>query len=116
MPLTQVEARTITFLVEPRMYNLSTVLTVSDGCNFIMSSSNATVTCTSVTARFEFNRFENVHISGITFQGCRNTAIRMSQVTSASVIRSNCIDSQALFSSNRDGGCFVYKFIISHYQ
>ena len=64
-------SQNITFLVEPGMYNLSTVLTVSDGYNFTMSSTNATVTCTSDTARFEFNRVENVYISGMTFQGCR---------------------------------------------
>jgi hypothetical protein len=43
-------SQNITFLIEPGMYNLSTVLTVSDGYNFTMSSTNATVTCTSVTA------------------------------------------------------------------
>jgi predicted outer membrane repeat protein len=87
------------------MYNLSTVLTVSDGYNFTMSSTNATVTCTSATARFEFNRVENVHISGMTFQGCRNTAISMSQVTSASIVRSTFFDNQAVSGSSRHGGC-----------
>ena len=78
----------ITFLVEPGMYNLSTVLTVSDGYNFIMSSTNATVTCTSTTAKFEFNRVENVYISGMTFQGCRNgAAVQMSRVTSTVIIK-----------------------------
>ena len=64
----------ITFLVELGVYDLSTVLTVSNGYNFTMSSTNATVTCTSATARFEFNTVENVHISGMTFQGCRSGA------------------------------------------
>jgi hypothetical protein len=62
-------------IIEPGMYNLSTVLRVSDGYNFTMSSTNATVTCSSATARLEFNRIQNVHISGMTFQRCRNMAI-----------------------------------------
>jgi hypothetical protein len=53
-------SQNITFIVEPGMYNLSTVLTVSDGYNFTMSSTNATVICTSATAKFEFIIIENV--------------------------------------------------------
>ena len=98
------QSQNITILVEPGMYNLSTVLTVSDGYNFTMSSINATVTCTSATTRFEFNSIENVHIRGMTFQSCRNTAIRMSQVTSASIVRSTFIGNEAVFSSTRYGG------------
>jgi hypothetical protein len=86
------------------MYNFSTVPTVSDAYNFTMSSTNATVTCTSAIARFEFNRVQNVHISGIAFQGCRNTAIRMSQVTSANIVRSTFTGNQALSGSSRNGG------------
>ena len=63
------QSQNITLLVELEMYNLSTILMVSNGYNFTMSSTNATVTCTSATAQFEFNTVENVHISGITFQG-----------------------------------------------
>ena len=95
-------SQNVTFLVEPGMYNLSTVLTVSDGHNFTMSSTNATVTCTSATAKFEFNTVENVYISGVTFQACRNTAIRMSQVTSASIVSSSFINNQ---TSCGNGGC-----------
>ena len=98
-------SQNITFIIEPGMYNLSTVLTVSDGYNFTMSSTNATVTCTSATARFEFNRVEIIHISGMTFRGCRNTAISMSQATSASIIRSSFIGNQAVSGSSRYGGC-----------
>ena len=89
-------SQNITFLVEPGMYNLSTVLTVSDGYNFTMSSTNATVLCTSATARFEFNRVENVYISGMKFQGCRNrAAVQMSRVTRAVIImRSNFTENQ----------------------
>ena len=82
-------SQNIAFLVEPGMYNLSTVLTVSDGYNFTMSSTNTTVTCTSATCtsatvRFEFNRVENVYISGMTFQGCGNrAAVQMSRITRA---------------------------------
>ena len=97
-------SQNITFLVEPGMYNLSTMLTVSDGYNFTMSSTNATVTCTSTTAKFEFNRVENVHISGITFQGCRNRAVQMSTVAMGVIMMStfsgnqgNCL--QASYSS-----------------
>ena len=98
-------SQNITFIIEPGMYNLSTVLTVSDGYNFTMSSTNATVTCTSATARFEFNRVQNVHISGMTFRRCRNTAITMSQVTSATIMRSTFTGNQALSGSSRSGGC-----------
>ena len=79
------------------MYNLSTVLTVSDGYNFTMSSTNATVTCTSATARFEFNRVQNVYVSGMIFQGCRNgAAVQITAATSTAIIGS-------LFISNYDG-------------
>ena len=124
-------SQNVTFLIEPGMYNLSTVLAVSIGYNFTMSSTNATVTCTSATTRFEFNAVENVHISGMTFRGCRNTAISMSQatsasilnsnfinnhgspggclymlrITSASIVRSNFIGNQAVSGSSRHGGC-----------
>ena len=93
-------SQNITFIIEPGMYNLSTVLTVSDGYNFTMSSTNATVICTSATARFEFNIVQNIHIRGMTFQECRNTAISMSQVTSASIVSSNFINNQG-----RSEGC-----------
>ena len=68
-------SQNITLLVESGMYNLSTVLMLSDGYNFTMSSTNATVICTLLNARFEFNRVENVHIRGVTIRGCRNTAM-----------------------------------------
>ena len=44
--------------------------------------------CTSDTAtaaRFEIDRIESVHISGVTFQGCTNGAIQMSTVTRATI-------------------------------
>ena len=93
-------SQNITFLVEPGMYNLSTVLTVSDGYNFTMSSTNATVMCTSTTARFEFNRVENVHISGMTFQGCSNTAaVQMLRVPRALTNASNFINNGRVYHS-----------------
>ena len=58
-------SQNITFLIEPGSYNLSTVLTVSNGYNFTMSSTNATVMCTSTNARFTIDTVENVYISGI---------------------------------------------------
>ena len=71
------------------------MLTVSDGYNFTISSTNVTVTCISATARFEFNSVENVHISGITFQGCRNgPAVQMSGVSMAIVRKSNFTQNQ----------------------
>ena len=85
----------VTLLVEPGMYNLSTVLTFSDSDDITISSTNATVTCTSDMAKFEFCTVENVHISGITFQGCRNTAITMVQVNTSLIVRNNFIDIQA---------------------
>ena len=95
------QSQNIILLIEPEIYYLATVLTVSDGYNFTMSSTNATVTCTSATAKLEFNRVENVYISGITFRGCRNTAIRILQVTNASVVGSSFFDNQVSGS----GGC-----------
>ena len=100
------QSQNITLLVEPEMYDLATVLTVSDGYNFTMSSTNATVTCTSATAKFEFNRVENVHISGMTFQGCRNgAAVQMSTVTMGIIMRNT-------FSGNQ-GNCLQasYSFV-----
>ena len=44
-------SQNITFLVEPGVCNLSTVLMVFDGYNFTMSSNNATVMCISATAK-----------------------------------------------------------------
>ena len=76
-----------------------------------MSSTNATVTCTSATARFVFNRVQNVHISGMTFQGCRNTAISMLRVTSASILRSTFIGNQAVQSGY--GGCLTIVSSVS---
>ena len=95
------QIQNITLLVEPGVYNLSTVLTVSDGYNFTMSSTNATVTCTSATAKFEFNRVENVYISGMTFQGCRNgAAVQMSTVTRAIIMRSNFTENQGCLQAS----------------
>ena len=96
-------SQSITFLVEPGMYNLSTVLTVSDAFNFTMSSTNATVTCTSATAKFEFNRVENVYISGMTFQRCRSgAAVQMTTVTMVIIMRNN-------FSGNQ-GNCLQASY------
>ena len=47
-------SQNMTLLVEPGMYNLSTVLTFSDSDDITISSTNATVTCTSDMAKFEF--------------------------------------------------------------
>ena len=93
------QSQNITFLVEPGAYNLSTILTVSNGYNFTMSSTNATVVCTSSTAQFIFNTVENVHISGMTFQRCRSysAAIKMSSIMRANI--ENCH-----FIENSGGG------------
>ena len=80
------QSQNITFLVEPGTYSLSTVLTVSNGYNFTMSSTNATVACTSSTAQFIFDTVENVLISGVTFQACTGTTVRMSSVSNATVL------------------------------
>ena len=62
-----------------------------------------TVTCTSDPAKFEFNRDENVHISGITFQGCRSGAvIQMSTVTRATITKSS-------FTQN-EGNCLQASY------
>ena len=90
------QSENITLLIEPEIYNLATVLTVSDGYSFTMSSTNATVTCTSVTAKFEFNRVENIHISGMTFEGCRNrAAVQMTIAMQVVIIKNNFIRSGA---------------------
>ena len=89
-------SQNVTFIIEPGVYNLSTVLTVSDGYNFTMSSTNATVTCISATASLEFNRVQNVHISGMTFQGCRNgAAVQITAATNTAIIGSLFIRNSA---------------------
>ena len=99
-------SQNITFLIEPGIYSLSTVLTVSDGYNFTMSSINATVTCTSNAAKFEFIRVENVHINRMTFMD-GNTAINISQVTSATIVSSTFINNHG-----SRGGC-LYRELSS---
>ena len=90
------QSQNITLLIEPETYHLVTVLAVSDGYNFTMSSTNATVMCTTATAKFEFNRVENIYISGMTFEGCRNgAAVQMTTVTQAVIVGSNFIRSGA---------------------
>ena len=108
MPLVQV-SQNISLLVEPGIYNLSRVLTFSNDY-FTMLSSNATVTCTSATARFEFNVVENVHISGITFQWCRNAAVAMTRVASASIVNSNFVNNEAFSGSTTHGGTLFTTF------
>ena len=95
------QSQNITFLVEPGTYNLSTILTVLNGYNFTMSSTNATVVCTSSTAQFIFNTVRYVHISGMTFQRCRSTygAIQMSSVTRAN-IENNSFVQNGIFTYN----------------
>ena len=86
----------ITFLIEPGVYNLSTVLTISDVYNFTISSTGVTMTCTSATARLEFYRVENIHISGVTFQECRNeAAVQITAATSTAIIGSLFIRNSA---------------------
>ena len=108
------QSQNITFLVEPGTYNLSTILTVSNGYNFTMSSTNATVVCTSSTAQFIFNTVENVHISGMTFQRCTssNGAIRMSRVTSAHIENSFFVENGYRYHSS-GGGIYVTTSTVS---
>ena len=101
-------SQNVTLLVEPGLYNITAVLTISDGYNFTMSSTNAIVICTSLTAQLVFNRVENVHIHGISLQRCRSKAIRMLYVTNARIVRSNFTDNQASHGdtiSSGSGGC-----------
>ena len=115
------QSQNITFLVEPGTYNLSTTLTVSNGYNFTMSSTNATVVCTSSTAQFIFIRVENVHISGMTFTKCRSNysgAIRMSRVGIAYIRNSLFIDngknnSVGLGITNTGGALYAYYSTVS---
>ena len=102
-------SRNVTLLVEAGMYNISAVLTISDSYNFTMSSINATVTCTTLIAQLVFNRVEYVHIHGISLQGCRNKAIRMSYVRNASIVSGNFTNNQASRGDTTysgSGGCF----------
>ena len=85
------QSENVSLIVEPGMYYLSREVTLSNGYNFTMSSNNATVTCTSSTARFSFDTVENVHISGMTFQSCSNSAIHMTSVTEAYITNSSFI-------------------------
>ena len=94
------QRQNITFLVEPGTYNLSTILTVSNGYNFTMSSTNATVVCTSSTAQLLFDTIENVYISGITFQQCRNRygVVQMSSIMRANILNSHFVDNGYIFN------------------
>ena len=75
------QSHSVTVLNRPGTYSPSWLFLTN---NFTMSSTDVTVRCTSATARFEVDRVENVHISGITFQECRNrAALQMSSVTKA---------------------------------
>ena len=92
----------ITFQFEPGTHYLHDVLSVSNGYNLTMSSTNATVICTAVAGRIAISSVENVHISGMTFRWCNDTVITMSSVTRASIVGNT-------FSTNRKwygfGGC-----------
>ena len=111
------QSQNITFLVESGTYNLSTILTVSNGYNFTMSSTNATVVCTSSTAQFMFNTVENVHISGMTFQRCRSSygAIQMSSVTRANIENNYFVQNGILSYSSiyRGGALYVTSSTVS---
>ena len=131
------QSQNITFRVEPGTYNLSTILTVSNGYNFTMSSTNATVVCTSSTAQFMFNTVENVHISGMTFQSCKSSfdgvenvhisgttfqrcrssygAIQMSRVAMAYIMNSHFIENGVYTSSSayRGGALYVTYSTVS---
>ena len=108
------QSQNITFLVEDGTYNLSTILTVSNGYNFTMTSTNATVVCTSSTAQFTFDTVENVHISGMTFQRCRNSngAIRMSSIMRANIENSFFIEDGDLYNSF-SGGIYIISSTVS---
>ena len=104
-------SQNVTFLIEPGSYSLSTVLSVSNGYNFTMSSTNATVMCTSTNARFTFDTVENVYISGMTFQGCY-TAIQMTSISLATLTNSYFISNQILtavsnFERNHGGALYL---------
>ena len=94
------QSQNITFLVEPGTHYLSTELTVSNVYNFTMSSNNTTVTCTFYYAMFSFVSVENVHISGMTFQTCRISAVRMTSVTEAYIANSSFVGN--LINHNTD--------------
>ena len=107
-------SRNIAFLVEPGTFNLSTHLTVSNRYNFTMSSTNATVVCTSSAAQFVFSSVENVHISGMTFHRCRNGAIQISRVTMANIVNSYFNENgYSIYSSTSRGGLYVTTSTVS---
>ena len=90
----------------------------------------------SATAKFEFNRVQNVHVSGITFQGCRNGAvvqiitatstafigslfisnsagIQLSRVTRAIVMRSNFTQNNGISFQASNSQTFRSKTLAS---
>ena len=85
------QSQNITFITEPGTYYLSSELRVSNGYSFTMSSENTTVACTSSSAGFSFDSVEKVHISGMTFQMCRNSAIKMASVTEAYITNTSFV-------------------------
>ena len=101
-------SQNITFLFQPGIYNHSTRLTVSNGYNFTMTSTNSKVKCTSTAGQFYFNQFQNVHVSGMTFQGC-NSALRMNRVSRANVTDCHFEGNRATNGRYTAGSCLFVE-------
>ena len=112
----------ITFELQPGNHRLDSQLQVQNINSFIMrANTTATVTCRQLDRMFYFNRLQQVHVSGITFVGCR---MYLWYVTNATLERSITFDSRMELqyvtnatverSSFFDGRCCEAALIVYH--
>ena len=73
-----------------------------------MTSTNSKVKCTSTAGQFYFNQFQNVHVSGMTFQGC-NSALRMNRVSRANVTDCHFEGNRATNGRYTAGSCLFVE-------
>ena len=98
----------VTLIIESTTYTHSQRLTIANGYNFTMSSTNATIRCTSTSGYFSLSSFNNVHISGIKFQGCHN-AIGLTRVSRGFITNCNFVENRARSSRYTAGPCIFLE-------
>ena len=102
----------VTLIIEPTTYSHSQRLTIANGYNFTMSSTNATIMCTSTSGNFHLNSFDNIHISGITFRGCHN-AITLTRVSRGVITNCNFEGNRATNGRYSAGPCIFLQYSTS---
>ena len=98
----------VTLIIESTTYDHSQRLTIANGYNFTMSSTNATIRCTLTAGHFLLSSFDNVHISGIKFQGCHN-AIALSRVSRGFITNCNFVGNRARSGRYAAGPCIFLE-------